>query len=85
MGAGQVVGNIDTRQQQLNVQDAQDALAKAERDYQLQKELFEGNAATAQSVKDAERTVASARIRLQQSGSRKVMVLLKRPSAVLLP
>ena len=79
VGAGQIVGNIDTRQQQLNVQDAQDALAKAERDYQLQKELFEGNAATAQSVKDAERTVASARIRLQQTGKQESDGAIKAP------
>ena len=79
VGAGQIVGNIDTRQQQLSVQDARDALAKAERDYQLQKELFEGNAATAQSVKDAERTVASARIRLQQTGKQESDGAIKSP------
>ncbi len=79
VGAGQTVGAIDTRQQQLSVQDAQDALDKAERDYQLQKELFEGNAATAQSVKDAERAVSSARIRLQQTGKQESDGAIKSP------
>ena len=79
VGAGQVVGNIDTRQQQLSVQDAKDAVDKAEGDYQLQKELFEGNAATAQSVKDAERMLSSARIRLQQSGKQESDGVIKAP------
>ena len=65
---GQVIGSVDTRQQQLSVNDAQEALNKAQKDYQLNKELYEGNAGTAQSVKDAEHAVESARIRLQQSG-----------------
>lgn len=66
--AGQVVGTIDTRQQQLSVKDAQEALQKAGRDYQLSKELFEGNAGTAQSVKDAKHALESARLRVQQAG-----------------
>lgn len=66
VGAGQVIGTVDTRQQQINLKDAKDALNKAQRDYQLNKELFEGNAGTAQSVKDAERTLESARAKLSQ-------------------
>ena len=68
VAAGQVIGTVDTRQQQINLKDAKEALTKAQRDYQLNKELFEGNAGTAQSVKDAERTVESARIKLSQVG-----------------
>ncbi|GGA88030.1 hypothetical protein GCM10008015_30760 [Flavobacterium palustre] len=61
VGAGQVIGAVDTRQQQINLKDAKEVLAKAQKDYQLNKELFEGNAGTAQSVKDAERTLEGAR------------------------
>src|SRR3954471_22754723 len=46
---GQVIGFVDTKQQQLGVKDAQEALSKAQKDYQLAKELYEGNAGTAQS------------------------------------
>lgn len=63
---GQVIGSVDTRQQQITLNDAKDALAKAQRDYQLNKELFEGNAGTGQSVKDAARSVESARFKLMQ-------------------
>jgi RND family efflux transporter MFP subunit len=66
VSAGQVIGTVDTRQQQINLKDAKDALNKAQRDYQLNKELFEGNAGTAQSIKDAERTLESARAKLSQ-------------------
>ncbi|RYD54521.1 MAG: efflux RND transporter periplasmic adaptor subunit [Sphingobacteriales bacterium] len=68
VGAGQQVGSVDIRQQQLGARDAEEALAKAQRDYQLAKELFEGNAGTAQSVKDAQHNIDAARIRVQQSG-----------------
>lgn len=68
VGAGQVVGTIDSRQQQLSVKDAQEALQKAQADYQRNKELFEGNAGTAQSVKDAQYALESARVRVQQAG-----------------
>jgi RND family efflux transporter MFP subunit len=68
VSAGQVIGSVDTRQQQLNVADAQEALNKAEKDYQLAQELFAGNAGTAQNVKDAQHTLEAARIRVQQSG-----------------
>jgi len=68
VGQGQVVGTIDTRQQQLGVNEARESLNKAQKDYQLAKELFEGNAGTAQSVKDAKHAVDAARIRVQQSG-----------------
>lgn len=63
---GQVIGSVDTRQQQITLNDAKDALAKAQHDYQLNKELFEGNAGTGQNVKDAARTVESARFKLMQ-------------------
>jgi RND family efflux transporter MFP subunit len=76
---GQVIGLIDIQKQQLTVQDAQEALNKAEKDYQLQKELFEGNAGTAQSVKDAERTLESARTRLKQSGQQASDGVIKAP------
>ena len=76
---GQVVGYINTQKQQLTVQDAQEALNKAEKDYQLQKELYEGNAGTAQSVKDAERTLESARTRLKQSGQQASEGAIKAP------
>jgi RND family efflux transporter MFP subunit len=65
---GQVIGFVDTKQQQLGVKDAQEALSKAQKDYQLAKELYEGNAGTAQSVKDAQHALDAARIRVQQSG-----------------
>jgi RND family efflux transporter MFP subunit len=68
VGAGQVIGAVDTRQQQINLKDAKEVLAKAQKDYQLNKELFEGNAGTAQSVKDADRTLESARTKLSQVG-----------------
>jgi RND family efflux transporter MFP subunit len=64
--AGQVIGSVDTRQQQINLSDAKDALNKAQLDYQLNKELYEGNAGTGQSVKDAKRTMESARFKLSQ-------------------
>lgn len=64
--AGQVLGAVDSRQQQINLSDAKDALNKAQRDYDLQKELFAGNAGTGQSVKDAQRVVESARYKLSQ-------------------
>lgn len=70
VGAGQVIGSVDTRQQQLGVNDAQEAVRKAEKDYQLSKELYEGNAGTAQSVKDAQHALDAARIRVQQSGQK---------------
>lgn len=79
VGAGQVVGSIDTRQQQLSVKDAQEALNKAQKDYQLQKELLEGNAGTAQSVKDAEHNLEAARIRVQQSGQQVGEGVIKSP------
>jgi len=76
---GQVVGSIDVQKQQLSVQDAQEALVKAEKDYQLQKELFEGNAGTAQSVKDAERALESARTKLKQYGQQASDGVIKAP------
>ena len=79
VGAGQVIGSVDTRQQQLGVKDAQEALRKAQKDYQLQKELFEGNAGTAQSVKDAEHALEAARIRVQQSGQQVGEGVIKSP------
>ena len=79
VGAGQVVGSIDTRQQQLGVNEAQESLDKAQRDLQLAKELFEGNAGTAQSVKDAQHAVDAARIRVQQSGQRAGEGAIKSP------
>lgn len=66
VGAGQVIGAIDTRQQKVSMNDAIKALNKAQRDHQLSKELFAGNAGTAQNVKDAEHTLEIARLRLQQ-------------------
>ena len=66
VNAGQVIGAVDTRQQQINLSDAKDALNKAQLDYQLNKELYEGNAGTGQSVKDAKRTMESARFKLSQ-------------------
>lgn len=68
VSAGQLIGTIDTRQHQINLKDAKEALIKAQRDYQLNKELFEGNAGTAQSVKEAERTLESARTKVSQAG-----------------
>jgi RND family efflux transporter MFP subunit len=68
VSAGQVVGAIDTRQQQLGMKDAQEAFTKAQQDYQRNKELYEGNAGTAQSVKDAAHALESARVRVQQAG-----------------
>lgn len=79
VGAGQVIGAVDTRQQQINLKDAKDALNKAQRDYQLNKELFEGNAGTAQSVKDAERTLESARSKLSQFGQQVGDASIKAP------
>lgn len=79
VAAGQVIGSVDTRQQQLSVKDAQEALRKAQKDYQLQKELFEGNAGTAQSVKDAEHALEAARIRVQQSGQQVGEGVIKSP------
>lgn len=76
---GQVVGSVDTRQQQLSVNDAQEALNKAEKDYQLAKELYEGNAGTAQSVKDAQHALDAARIRMQQSGQQVGEGVIKAP------
>jgi RND family efflux transporter MFP subunit len=64
---GQVVGTVDTRQQQLSLKEAQEAIDKAEQDYQRNKELYEGNAGTAQSVKDAAHALENARIRAQQA------------------
>lgn len=66
VNAGQVIGSVDTREQQINLKDAKEAFAKAQKDYQLSKVLFEGNAGTAQNVKDAERAKESARTKLQQ-------------------
>lgn len=77
--AGQVIGTIDTRQQQINLKDAKEVLAKAQRDYQLNKELFDGNAGTAQSVKDAERTLESAHTKLSQVGQQLGDASIKAP------
>lgn len=79
VAAGQVIGTVDTRQQQINLKDAKEALTKAQRDYQLNKELFEGNAGTAQSVKDAERTLESARTKLSQVGQQLGDASIKAP------
>lgn len=79
VSVGQVIGNVDIRQQQLGETDAREALIKAEKDYQLSKELFEGNAGTAQSVKDAQHSLEIARIRLQQSGQKVGDGLIKSP------
>jgi RND family efflux transporter MFP subunit len=76
---GQVIGSIDLRQQQLSEKDALEALAKAQKDYQLNKELYDGNAGTAQSVKDAEHNLEAARIRLAQSGQKVGDGLIKSP------
>lgn len=67
VAAGQVIGSIDTYQQQFNLKDAQEALNKAEKDYQLSKELFDGGAGTAQSVRDAQHNLDVTRLRVQQS------------------
>ena len=66
--------NADSR-----VAEYQEALNKAQKDYQLQKELFEGNAGTAQSVKDAQHAVDAARIRVQQSGQQASEGVIKSP------
>ncbi|MEI6946751.1 efflux RND transporter periplasmic adaptor subunit [Paraflavisolibacter sp. H34] len=66
VGAGQVVGAIDTRQQQLNLKEAQEAISKYEADLQRNKELYEGNAGTAQSIKDAQHSFDNARIKAEQ-------------------
>ena len=79
VSAGQVVGSVDTRQQQLNVADAREALNKAEKDYQLAQELFAGNAGTAQNVKDAQHTLEAARIRVQQQGRQVSEAAIKAP------
>lgn len=79
VGAGQLIGSVDTRQQQINLKDAREVLAKAQKDYQLNKELFEGNAGTAQSVKDAERTLESARTKLSQLGQQLGDASIKAP------
>jgi RND family efflux transporter MFP subunit len=79
VGEGQTIGSVDTRQQQLSVQDAQEALRKAEKDYQLNKELFEGNAGTAQSVKDAQHNVEAARLRVQQASRQVGEASIKSP------
>jgi RND family efflux transporter MFP subunit len=76
---GQVIGSVDTKQQQLGVRDAQEALTKAQKDYQLAKELYEGNAGTAQSVKDAQHNLEAARIRVQQSGQQVGEGVIKSP------
>jgi RND family efflux transporter MFP subunit len=79
VSAGQVIGSVDTRQQQMSMKDAHEALNKAQKDYQLYKELYEGNAGTAQSVKDAEHTLEAARIRVQQSGNQIGEGVIKAP------
>jgi RND family efflux transporter MFP subunit len=79
VGAGQVVGAVDTRHQRLGVSEAQEALTKAQKDFQLAKELFKGNAGTAQSVKDAQHAVEAARIRVQQSGQQVGEGVIKSP------
>lgn len=79
VGAGQLIGSVDTRQQQINLKDAKEVLTKAQKDYQLNKELFEGNAGTAQSVKDAERTLESARTKLSQVGQQLGDASIKAP------
>ena len=79
VGIGQIIGTVDTRQQQLNLKDAKEALTKAQRDFQLNKELFEGNAGTAQSVKDAERTLESARTKVSQFGQQLGDASIKAP------
>jgi membrane fusion protein (multidrug efflux system) len=63
---GQIVGSVDTRQQQLNMKEAQEQLTKASADYQLNKELYEGNAGTAQSVQDAQHAVEQARVKAEE-------------------
>lgn len=79
VGIGEIIGTVDTRQQQINLKDAKEALNKAQRDYQLNKELFEGNAGTAQSVKDAERTFESARTKVSQVGQQLGDASIKAP------
>jgi len=79
VSASQVVGSVDTRQQQLGVNEAREALSKAQKDYQLAKELFEGDAGTAQNVKDAQHAVDAARIRIQQSGQQVGEGVIKSP------
>lgn len=79
VGIGEIIGTVDTRQQQINLKDAKEALNKAQRDYQLNKELFEGNAGTAQSVKDAERTFESARTKVSQVGQQLGDTRIKAP------
>jgi RND family efflux transporter MFP subunit len=68
VGEGQVVGSIDTRQQQLSVKDAQEAYNKAQQDLQRNKELYEGNAGTRQSITDAEHALDAAHVRVEQAG-----------------
>jgi RND family efflux transporter MFP subunit len=63
---GQVIGSVDTRQQQINMKEAQEALTKASADYQLNKELYAGNAGTAQSVQDAQHSLEQARIKAEE-------------------
>jgi RND family efflux transporter MFP subunit len=65
---GQTVGSVDTRTQALSLADAREALQKAQADLARNRDLFEHNAGTAQSVRDAEYAVEQARIRVQQSG-----------------
>ncbi len=66
VSTGQVVGSVDVLQHQLNKKEVVSALAKAGEDYQRNKELYEGNAGTAQSVKEARHAYETAQLQAEQ-------------------
>ncbi|MBC7450067.1 MAG: efflux RND transporter periplasmic adaptor subunit [Cytophagales bacterium] len=63
---GQIIGTIDTKLKQLNLEAVELSEAKLERDYQRTKELYEGKASTETSVIDAKFNYDNKRLEADQ-------------------
>ena len=63
---GQVIGKIDSRLKELNLQSTQLSAAKLEKDMRTYKELMEGNAATEEKYNDIKYNYENSKIQLEQ-------------------
>lgn len=63
---GQIIGSIDSRVKQLNLESIELSLDKLKRDYERTKELYEGKAATETNMLDAKYAYENKRIEAEQ-------------------
>ncbi len=63
---GQNIGSIDTRVKQFDLEAKELSIKKMEKDYQRNKELFQGNAGTEVSLTDAEYNYENTKVQAEQ-------------------